>query len=568
MKHPFIHYCIWCWLTRRRISARHQLVSPFQCTARSSAFISSTRVSTRATCYSYYASRQATARVAMTSDLGTEQRRQPKLASGDKDSEQTERCRTRRPNHWYRQFLLLGLKSAVGEVGRYLEIKQTKGKELSAASRGLDNRRRAQALQSQLGPLVDLVLSSHPDKVNAEAMGNFLDRSQEESGTGATLALALLDMGWSMPARIRPKLGDRVFAAVYEALRRYGLFTRYGALHPPDERLPTVEMEPQRFDASMLESPVFKALEFGTSAASASIGILVVGFVFFVCASLSGDVTMTTYAFLFMSALIFEREVLNGAVFNELVNLLRPGLADVASVHEAGHVAMSYLVGCPISTYSLGGLASLKHGADMGSRASCTVIDPELAIARQSFPDESLAWTMDTIEPPSAGSVARDALLTQRVPRKLTPGDESDAQLLEVEPLAAMEGGDAGRDESSKMEPDPGQYTMVNRFALSAMGGTVGETLVNGFGMGGRQDQLDLRYTLKSLWPSIPVSDIENTRKWAITVGLDVLRDDREAIQLLARNMRETRGLGRLFLDLEASLTRSDYSCTSQVEKT
>ena len=46
--------------------------------------------------------------------------------------------------------------------------------------------------------------------------------------------------------------------------------------------------------------------------------------------------------------------MLNGAVFNELVNLLRPGLADVASVHEAGHVAMSYLVGCPISTYSLG----------------------------------------------------------------------------------------------------------------------------------------------------------------------------------------------------------------------
>ena len=145
--------------------------------------------------------------------------------------------------------------------------------------------------------------------------------------------------------------------------------------------------------------------------------------------------------------------------------------------------ATHYLPVFPHVLCTAGGLASLKHGADMGSRASCTVIDPELAIARQSFPDESLAWTMDTIEPPSAGSVARDALLTQRVPRKLTPGDESDAQLLEVEPLAAMEGGDAGRDESSKMEPDPGQYTMVNRFALSAMGGTVGETLVNGFGM-------------------------------------------------------------------------------------
>lgn len=86
------------------------------------------------------------------------------------------------------------------------------------------------------------------------------------------------------------------------------------------------------------------------------------------------------------------------------------------------------------------------------------------------------------------------------------------------------------------------------------------ETLLVGSDQGGRQDQLDLRYTLRSLWPSISVEDIENTRKWAITVGLEVLGDDKEAIRLLARNMRETRELGSLFLELEGSLTRSDYS--------
>lgn len=32
-------------------------------------------------------------------------------------------------------------------------------------------------------------------------------------------------------------------------------------------------------------------------------------------------------------------------------------------------------------------------------------------------------------------------------------------------------------------EPEPGRYAMANRFALSAMGGTVGETLINGFGL-------------------------------------------------------------------------------------
>lgn len=48
------------------------------------------------------------------------------------------------------------------------------------------------------------------------------------------------------------------------------------------------------------------------------------------------------------------QEVLNGVLFNELVNLIRPGLTDIAAVHEAGHVAISYLAGCPVSTYSLG----------------------------------------------------------------------------------------------------------------------------------------------------------------------------------------------------------------------
>lgn len=84
-----------------------------------------------------------------------------------------------------------------------------------------------QELQSQVGPLVDIVLSPAPDEENAASVGMFLDHCEKQSGTGATLALGLLDMVWSLPAPIRPKLGDWVFAAVFEALRRYGVFTRY-----------------------------------------------------------------------------------------------------------------------------------------------------------------------------------------------------------------------------------------------------------------------------------------------------------------------------------------------------
>lgn len=77
---------------------------------------------------------------------------------------------------------------------------------------------------------MDIVLSPAPDKVSAASVGTFLDHCEEKHGTGATLALGLLDMVWSMPAPIRPAVGEWVFAAVYEALRRYEVLSRYDYL--------------------------------------------------------------------------------------------------------------------------------------------------------------------------------------------------------------------------------------------------------------------------------------------------------------------------------------------------
>lgn len=64
------------------------------------------------------------------------------------------------------------------------------------------------------------------DEENGKSVGVFLDRCEEQSGTGATLSLSLLDAVWSMPHPIRPDVGDKVFVAVYAALRRYGVFKR------------------------------------------------------------------------------------------------------------------------------------------------------------------------------------------------------------------------------------------------------------------------------------------------------------------------------------------------------
>lgn len=44
--------------------------------------------------------------------------------------------------------------------------------------------------------------------------------------------------------------------------------------------------------------------------------------------------------------------------------------------------------------------------------------------------------------------------------------------------------------------------------------------------------------------------------------GLRVLKDDRKCIEVLAKNMRETREIGRLLLDLERTLTANDFECT------
>lgn len=52
------------------------------------------------------------------------------------------------------------------------------------------------------------------------------------------------------------------------------------------------------------------------------------------------------------------QEVLKGALFNAVVQVFQPALTELTSVHEAGHIAVSYLVGCPISTYTLG---ELRH---------------------------------------------------------------------------------------------------------------------------------------------------------------------------------------------------------------
>lgn len=76
---------------------------------------------------------------------------------------------------------------------------------------------------------------------------------------------------------------------------------------------------------------------------------------------------------------------------------------------------------------------------------------------------------------------------------------------------------------------------------------------------GGESDRRYLRSTLKDLWPSIDPLDMWSTEKWAEVEGLRMLRGERETIEILAKNMRETRELGRLLVDLERTLKKTEF---------
>lgn len=90
---------------------------------------------------------------------------------------------------------------------------------------------------------MDAVLSPAPDKENAEAIARILDSCEaQQKGAGATLALGYLDTVWWLPAPVRPEIGALAILAVYEALRRFGVFTRYPVVVDDQFRLESVRI--------------------------------------------------------------------------------------------------------------------------------------------------------------------------------------------------------------------------------------------------------------------------------------------------------------------------------------
>lgn len=136
-----------------------------------------------------------------------------------------------------------------------------------------------------------------------------------------------------------------------------------------------------------------------------------------------------------------------------------------------------------IAFYSTGGVASLRHGDELGCGPSCNIINPELSAARTTVPDDNAK-----IMPRAGDQMASDSRQTAELElsyryaaQQKRPWGDSTAwrELWEADRSWELKEANA----RSAQLPQNGRHATANRYALSAMGGVVGETLVNGFGL-------------------------------------------------------------------------------------
>lgn len=60
--------------------------------------------------------------------------------------------------------------------------------------------------------------------------------------------------------------------------------------------------------------------------------------------------------------------------------------------------------------------------------------------------------------------------------------------------------------------------------------------------------------TFARLWPAVNGKEVLNTELWAVRENLRILTSEREALNIVTKNMLEMKQVGRLVLDLERAL--------------
>lgn len=75
-----------------------------------------------------------------------------------------------------------------------------------------------------------------------------------------------------------------------------------------------------------------------------------------------------------------------------------------------------------------------------------------------------------------------------------------------------------------------------------------------------------MRRRFKGLWPYMSQDDLRVTEKWAFLENLRIFQAERSAMELLAKNMRERRAIGHMLLDLDRSLSATEFELTAAVK--
>lgn len=413
-----------------------------------------------------------------------------------------------------------------------------------------------QTLDVQRKRMANIVLCSASENRKSKEIASFLDHCQDESGTGSVMSLVLLDGLWSLPAFIRPVVGDQVVVEVYDALRRYGVLTKFGALKPPATQIPTVPEE--KYTDSQRESR--------SSVASSVIWVYRVWSTVFVLAAtvlgfsgLGIDLPVTGVCWYVLGTMLLDSVCLDDALFAELQHCIVPALRERAAYHESGHFLLSYLLGCPISVCTIGGWASIRHGKSLGSEPFVSCIDPELSMMERPQWPQRKAWR--ELSGDEMGQV-----LWRIVQDDWEPWTETPPVEVGLNSIASKSGSasrrETGRAYGGNQVGEGKRRTVSYRFALLAMAGAAAETIVTGFEIGGRGDRESLRITLLRVWPTVSGADLTNTETWALSEDLRILTAERKALNILAKNMLETKQIGCLVVELERALAELSTECS------
>ena len=211
--------------------------------------------------------------------------------------------------------------------------------------------------------------------------------------------------------------------------------------------------------------------------------------------------------------LLIEQVALKGAFSEKLLTTLRPSYAERVVRHEAGHVLVAYLLGCPVqgcvlSAWEASGFGAGGSGAaGLNGAAGTAFFDPELNARPTSERDKKKKKENNTCD--------ERAETRRRVIFRFSQ--------------AAARRGLVAR-------------SVIDRYCIVVMGGIAAEAMHYGAAEGGRDDENALVEFLQKT-VDFPAEKVLEQARWAVLNAVLLLQDHREDYERLVLSLQKTRAV-------------------------